>query len=338
MNSFETGFFIQPRLATLTRVVGDLRQRGDAAQSEAVTGRPADLAATLSGRVAEAVNLQGALERLAAHGETRALAESRADVIARSLAEVRALAVELANDADTALASGLPAGRTTVSASAHDALERVVAALNVSLGGRSLFSGDATDRTPLVEADTILAAGEALLAGGVDGALAHDALVTGFTDPTGIYATTLYAGGTGPAPRAAIAPGETVMLDIRADAPELRRTLAQVTALAKAFDGSLPLDGTEAAALARRAIAGLRTAADDLAATSGRIGVVQERIAVVKARSTAEEAGLTLAFNDIVQGDSFAAALRFSAVEGQIETLFATTARLSGLSLGAFLR
>lgn len=338
MNSYETGFFIQPRLATLTRVVDDLRQRGDAAQSEAVTGRPADLAATLSGRVGEAVNLQGALERLAAHGETRALAESRADVIARSLAEMRAIAVDLANDADTALASGLPAGRTTISASARDALDRVVAALNVSLGGRSLFSGDATDRAPLADADAILAAGEALLAGSADGALAHDALVAGFTDPSGVYATTLYTGGTGSAPRAAIAPGETVALDIRADAPEVRAALAHFTALAKAFDGSLALDGTEAAALARRAIAGLRTAADDLAETSGRVGVVQERIAVVKARSTAEEAGLTLAFNDIVQGDSFAAALRFSAVEGQIETLFATTARLSGLSLGAFLR
>lgn len=338
MSGFDTGFFIQPRLSGLTRVIGDLRQRGDAAQSEAVTGRPADLAQHLSGRVAEAVSLKGTLDRLAAHGETIALTEARTDATARSLSELRAIAVDLANDADTALASGLAAGRATVSASARDALGRAVAALNVSLGGRTLLAGDATDRAALTDPGTILAAGQALLAGAPSGALAHDALIVGFTDPAGVYQTTLYTGGTGTAPRAEIAPGEAVGLPLRADSPELRETLAHIVALAHAFDGSLPLDRTESEALAGRAISGLRRAADDLAEVGGRVGVVQERIAVVKARNTAEEAGLTIAFNDLTQGDPFAAAVRFNAVEGQIETLFATTARLSGVSLGAFLR
>jgi len=338
MEPFRTGFFIQPRMATLSRVISDLRQRGDDAQSEAVTGRPADLAQRLSGRVAEAVSMSGAIGRLSALHETVALTETRADVMSSSLDELRRIAVDLANDADTAMASNLPQARATIADAARSAIERAVGALNVSIGGRSLFSGNEPDKAALAEASDILAAGGALLATGSTGALAHDALLSGFSDPAGVYSSTLYTGGTGAPPRAAIAPRETVSLDVRADAPELRAALAHVVALSRAFDETLTLSREESDALARRAIAGLRASADDIAQVQGRIGVVQERIGLVKARNAAEEASLTLAFNELSNGDAFEAALRFNAIEGQVETLFATTARLSGISLGAFLR
>ncbi|MCL5775805.1 hypothetical protein M1105_02170 [Limibaculum sp. FT325] len=338
MNRLETGFTLQPRMATLTRMAAELRARGDAAQTEAVTGRPADLAERLSGRVAETVRLGGALDRLAGHAEAIVLAETRVNVVASGLGELRQLASDLANDADIAIAGNLPQGRSAIAASARAALERAVAVLNLSVGGRSLFAGDATDGPALTGAAAVLGAGDALIATGTSGASAHDALVAGFADTAGVFGGTIYIGGAGPAPRAEIAPGETVALGVRADDPEARALLAQLVVLTRAFDGSTALDSQESDRLARRAVAGLRESADELAGTMGRVGVVQERISLVKARNMAEQAGLAIAVNELSGGDQTAAALRFNAIEGQIGTLFATTARLSGLSLGAFLR
>ncbi|MBK0401168.1 hypothetical protein H0I76_18370 [Limibaculum sp. M0105] len=338
MNGFQTGFFSQPRMTTLSRVIADLRERGDDAQSEAVTGRPADLAERLSGRVAETVTLSGAIDRLAAYNETIALTELRADIVSQSLGELRQIATDLANSAETAMASNLPEARSALSDTARAALERAVAALNLSAGGRSVFSGDEPDKTPLAAAAEFLSAGGALLAAAPTGALAHNGLLAGFSDPAGVFSGSLYTGGTGSSPRAAISAGEVVSLDVRADAPELREAMAHVVALAKAFDGSLPLDRAEADVLAERAIAGLRASAGDIAQLEARVGTIQERVATTKARNAVEEAGFAIALDELSRGDAVGAALRFNAIEGQIETLFATTARLSGISLGAFLR
>lgn len=338
MTGFETGFPAQPRQTALTRRIAELRERSDAAQSEAVTGRPADPATARGGRIGEIIMIRGRIDALTQHGENVALAEARTDAMAATLAALRGIAVRHANDAATAMASGLAQGREVVGAAAGDALGRAVAALNLSLGGRALFSGDATDRPAVADASDFLAAGASAIAGAPTGALAYDALTVAFTDPGGDFETSLYTGGDGDAPGAAIAPGEAVRTDLSARDPAIRDALKNLVALTQAFDSASGLDAAERDALANRAIAGLRTAADELSGAEGQLGAMQERIAVVKSRNTAEEAALSLAYNELTGGDPYRAALELETAERQLETLFATTARLAGLSLANYLR
>ena len=69
----------------------------------------------------------------------------------------------------------------------------------------------------------------------------------------------------------------------------------------------------------------------------GRIGAAEERIANLKARNTATEASLTITFNNIAGADQLNAAIELTELERQLETAFATTARMSNLSLVNFL-
>lgn len=68
------------------------------------------------------------------------------------------------------------------------------------------------------------------------------------------------------------------------------------------------------------------------------LGSAQARIEQARVRSQAEEARVTEAYNALTGRDELESAARMQAIEGQLETLFLTTARFSRLSLANFLR
>ncbi len=57
----------------------------------------------------------------------------------------------------------------------------------------------------------------------------------------------------------------------------------------------------------------------------------------MKARNSASEASLTIAFNNLAGADQLDATIELTELERQLETAFATTARMSNLSLVNFL-
>ena len=338
MADIQTGFHARPSAASLTRMLGELRAQADRTQTELLTGRHADVAETLSGRTGEVAEIRLALDRLDRHGEAISLAEGRSDVMAESLRTLRHLAVDIANSAEVAMSGAIGPGTRAVSEQAAEALGLAVTALNASFGGRALFSGDRTDQVPLATADAILDAGRTALMSGVTGRTAYDALRAEYNNAAGTFETFLYTGGTGTAPRVEIGPSEIVGIDIRADDPAIRDVLRNLTALASSFEDTLPLGIEDQRDLARRAITGLREAAEDIATLEARAGATQERIGVVKARGAVETASLTLALNELTGRDQYQTGIELSAIEGTIETLFLTTARLSSLSLANYLR
>ncbi len=332
-----SGFPAQPRHDLLSRLIGELRGRADVTREEAVTGRLVDPAGALRGQVSELFGIERALANITQYGDILDLAEARASAIQASLGALREIAVDLHSSGVTALSANSGVATEIISTAARQALSAAVSALNVSFGGRGLFSGDGSGLA-LASAESIFSASLAVVGPGPTGGAAYANLTVEFTLAGGLFDTSFYTGGTGDAPASEVAEDERLAFAPRADAAPIRELLRDITALAAAFDPGNPLPGDERRALANNAISGLLNIVDDLTAMAARVGVAEERMDTVRARHGAAETALTRVFNRLAGRDQFEAAAELTQLEAQLETTYITTARLANLSLANFLR
>ena len=333
----EFGFPAQPQVSRLNTLVARARRDSDNTQIETVTGRPADLAATLDGRVSEAMLIEKALIDLDHYAQAIALAEARAAATQQSLDQTVTLGQELTASISTLLTNGTVENLQIVSEEGRAMLDATVAALNTRFAGRALFSGDASDQNAVIDATTIYSASTAVLAGAATAAAAYSALTADFVGAGGLFDTTFYTGGTGDGPQVEIAPGETVDYALRADEEAVRRMLLNTVIIAAAYDTTNAIPDTVRKDLLATAADGLREAMDQTINLQGRLGAAEARIATVKARNIAEDSSLAIQFNELAGVDRYEAGLRLSDIEAQLETAFYTTARLSRLSLTNYL-
>ena len=334
----DIGFPSQSRQVEIQRRIALLRARINDTTDEAVTGRLSDPARSRNGRIAGILEMEKSLSDLGHYGEIIALSETRAMMTQTSLDQIRELVISTTTTAQTALAANSKVPLETVSQTAHQNLAATISNLNVALGGRSLFAGDAGDRGALVDIDTLRTATVPLLEAGPDAATAYAAIDAAFTAPGGLFETTLYTGGIADAPATEVATGERIGYAIRGDDEQLRPVLRDLAVLAAAFDPTNAITDADRAKLAGLAVDGLRNSVDGLAGLSARVGTAEQRIARVKARNIAEEAALTISYNNIAGRDQFSAVAELKSLEGQLESLFVTTTRIANLSLTQFLR
>ena len=333
----EFGFPAQPQMSRMSRLIANMRQDGNDAQVAAVTGRPADLAATLGGRVNEAMLIGKSISDLQGYADAIALAEARADTMQQRLDHVAGIGRDLANSADKLLTNGTDDNFRIVSAEGRAVLDGVVSAFNTGFAGRALFAGDLGAGPALVDADAIVAAAVPILEAATSADAAHAALEASFTTSGGLFDTAIYVGGSGDAPRTEIGPGEVVDYSARADEEPVRRMIPNALMVAAAFDRSNAIPDTMRRDLVALGSTGLRNAVDGVINMQGRLGAAEARIATVKARNVAEEATMSVRFNELAGADQYQEAFRLSEIEAQLETAFATTARLSRLSLANYL-
>ncbi|MEM7527777.1 MAG: flagellin [Pseudomonadota bacterium] len=332
---FETGFPADRGVASRVRQSTALRAELERLQTETVTGRAADPAASLGGRTAEAQRLEAALGALEGYESAAGLMASRASAQQDALSAVRSATQTLVDQAQSAVNSGSFTGLSVAEPAARQALEATVSALNARFAGRALFAGNAGDGPALASAADITAAATTAIAGAPDAATA-DASVRALFDTTGgTFDTSFYVGGAGDAAAAGIAPGETARLTLKGDDDAFRAVLREMTALFSAVGG--PGSAEEKRALVSDATNGLRTALDDLAEAAGTLGVTEQRIEAARTRNAAEETVLNEALTGLVGRDQFEAAGALQATEIALETLLVTTARISNLSLTRFL-
>lgn len=331
-----SGFSAQPRMDLMSRLIRQLTERSDTAREETVTGLLVDPAAALDGQVGELYGIERTLATIDQYGEILDLAEARAGTIQTSLDELRSLAVDLSTNGLTALSANGDIATETLSTSAQQALTAAISALNVSFGGRGLFSGDAGGAA-LASAEDILAASAPVLEAASSGGAAYADLTVEFTGTGGLYDTGFYLGGSADAPASEIAAGERLAFARRADETPIRALLRDITALAAAFDPSNAIDEDARRSLAQNAIDGLLNDVDDIAGMSAEVGTAEERMATVRAHHGATETALTSVYTKLAGRDQYEAAAELTQLEAQLETTYLTTARLANLSLANFL-
>lgn len=340
------GFPAQARQATFNRLLTELRAEAEIRREEAVTGRMADIAKGRGGSVAEVLELDKRLTDLRESRAAIGLAQGRAAAIQAALSEMTAIGIDIAQTAQVAIQGVAGKAIETVGIEAERALVAVTGLLNTSFAGRSLFAGNQNGATAVVPAadpatipatDDILARTAEILAAAPDAAAARAALDAAFvTDDPPFY----YRGGAADAPAVELAPGERVGYHARADEAGIGALLRDLAVLTVATEpgATAAMTAEERDRLIADAADGLLDSQADLNAIRARIGTAEERMETIRTRGVAEETRLTESLNALVGRDTLEAATRMQAIDGQLETLFLTTARFSQLSLANFLR
>lgn len=331
------GFPSQPRNHNMSLVISALRDRSDSSRVEAISGRFADVTSQLGGRVSELMQLEKSISDLQDFSETIALSEARAEITQQSLSRVRGVAQLLADTTDLLRTNGTSRDFESVSSQAREELGSVVSALNVQFAGRPVFSGDDGNGTTVLDSPSVQSLAVPFLESGASASAAYADLISEFTNTGGLFDASIYLGGSGDAPVAIVGPGETVDYSAKADEASMRTVMANIVALGAAFDMSNSIPDAQRRQIAELASDGLRSDVSQIVSLEGRVGAAENRIATIKARNVASEASLTLSFNDLAGADQLDATLELTELERQLETAFATTARMSNLSLVNFL-
>jgi flagellar hook-associated protein 3 FlgL len=103
-------------------------------------------------------------------------------------------------------------------------------------------------------------------------------------------------------------------------------------------DTALPITLTNMQQFAVMAGERVMTGNDSLIQLAAKIGTSEARIDTALSRNAAEKLTLEIATAELVQSDPFTLATELEAVQTNLETLYAVTARLSRLNLTDFIR
>jgi flagellar hook-associated protein 3 FlgL len=305
--------------------------------AELSSGRTTDLRGATKGDLRPLAALDRSVTLLTAFRTANAEAALLTEVAQSALASVESFAGTLSATALLARTSAVPAQLDALGREGAQAFEAAVSRFNTQAAGRTVFAGVATDGPALRSAEDILAALEAVAATATTAADVRIALDAWFASGGG-FDTFAYAGSADPLRAFGVSPSESVDMPVTAAAPEVRAALKGMALAALLDRGILAGDTAERAALAGSAGEALIAARDGIVGLRAEVGDAEGAIERARVRNEAELAAADFARTRIVEADPFRAASELEAVQGQLENLYAVTARLSRLSLSSFLR
>ncbi|WP_118137345.1 flagellin [Oceanicella sp. SM1341] len=322
----------------LSRSNASLSAALERAGTELTTFRKSDILEATGGDPRRLYGIETRIARLTARTDTLSLAASRASLSQSSLQTISAATVDIGVDLLAEIGrQDLTSARTEAS-QARNALGSVIGALNASFAGRSLFSGAAVDTAPLISSEEMIAELRTLVDAAPDVPSALAAIDTYFNDPAGGFATSAYRGATQDAPPVETDDGEFADYAPRADADPLRAIMQGLATAVMAVESDFSADPGSQTLLLQQAgdeIVNARLAVVEL---GNALGVQEARIEEAATSTAAEQAALELARSGIIAVDPYEAAARFAELQGQLDSLYTVTARLTSMSLTSYLR
>lgn len=330
------GFGDLARPQMLQRQNSALQARLLQLSEEVSTDRIADPGQALGGDFTGLAALEHSLSALDGYDSSASLAALYTATQQTSLQAID----DSANTLSTALLQiGSAAGQAqtgVVASQGRDALSAALSALNARAGNRSVFAGAASDGPAVAGIDTIMGALQTAVAGQTTAGGMIQAVRDWFATPGG-FDTVGYL-GAGTAPPVPIAEGQGADVSTTALSPAIVDTLTGFALAALVGQPAVAGDVTAQADVAAAAGEQLIAAAAGRTEVAAQVGVSQARIADVQTRNGAERTALDTARNDLLAVDPYKAATDLQQMEAQIQTLYALTARIAGLSLVNFLK
>lgn len=305
--------------------------------TELATGEAADKGARLSGNFTPLAAIEHSLTLLSSYDTAIAEATLLTNAMQASLSTIQTQSADAGQT--LLLASGNPEDTIIQSAGADAAakLDHIFSALNASVGGRSLFAGAATD-TPALAGAADMMSDIAALTDGMTEVTDITTALDGYFGSGGGFEVTIYQGADSPLGPLRLTAGQSLTLDVMATDDTLRDSLKGFAMASLLADGAV-LDGdvSKRAALMQSAAETLLAAEGDLAALGAEIGTAQERIETIQTENATKRSLYQTMRNDLIGVDPYTAATELEAVQTQLETLYAITARMSRLSLADYL-
>ncbi len=313
---------------------------------ELSTGRTIDLAGAVRGNLAPIAGIEHDLKRL--DGFETAVSETTllADALQSTLERVQEESEKLSS---TLLLAGTSYNSTIVqsaSRSAQESFKAMVDTLGTQVAGRSLLSGTAIDQPALADANTILE--EVVVAVNGSGATSAADVVTAVDawfapGPSGSYdsiAFIAFPPGQPTQKLSAVAVGANteVALDFTADDAGIRDILAAAALGALVEKGVLSGNPAEQVELVTKA--GERTISAQAGLTTMRadVGAKQAALEHAEQANSVSRFALEISRNKIISVDPYESATQLEAVQIQLESLYAITARLGRMSLVDYMR
>jgi len=305
---------------------------------ELASGRKESAATAVSGDFSPITSIRRSQTALLAYSTATAEAGLFAETMQNALQLVQTTSGDLAPSLLSASSTADPKMIDITSADAKVKFDTVISAFNVQVADRSTFSGAATDAPSLADAQTILDALQVAIAAETTAAGVESVVNDWFDAPGGGFETTAYLGSDQALPKFRLSEREHAEIGISAAHQSVRNVLKGFAMAALVGEGALLVDQSERAALTRKAGERMMTSDTELAVLRAGVGTVEAQIDKAAASNSAESAALEIAETDITGIDPYRTATELEAVQAQLETLYALTARLSRLSLAEYLK
>lgn len=306
--------------------------------SELSSGRVTDLGQALGGDFSTLTDITRGMRLNASFSssvtEASIAAEGRQMALGRVAAELEGFAPSL-----LALTGGGSLSDLQLTlADGTDRFSQAVDALNTRLAGRSLFSADAPESTPLITGEAMMVELRSLVNGAADAATAITTVNDWFTTSGGGFETVAWQGGAGSAPPVMIGEGQTADTSITALDPAIRESLAGLALAALAAEQAPGFPEPEQRALITAAAQQMMSAEGGLIGLRAQLGVEEARIEDARVAAESTRASLQIEYGSLVESDPYDTATELESVSLRLESLYILTSRMSRLSLTEYLR
>jgi len=306
--------------------------------NELTTGMTTDVASHLGGSYARLTEIERGIRLVEGYRISITEAQQYADMVQERLEQIALTSQNFANNLLIADFSSAEATTVALSEAGRSNLAAIVDAMNSQSAGRSLFSGDATDRAGLVDSDAIFTEIRTnVIAAATNASEVETLLQAWFDDPAG-FETFAYLGSNDDLASFRMSETASVTVNVKAKDEEIKAILLGTALASVADDATLGLDFEEQGRLLRRAAERLLSAQNDLITVQAGVGLAQERIEEWTVRVSTEKLSLDNAKGALLEIDPYEAATRLEAAQFQLESLYTITTRLSQLSLVNYLR
>ncbi|SMX26144.1 flagellar hook-associated protein FlgL [Pelagimonas phthalicica] len=313
-----------------------LREEMDKLAVEVSTGFVTDSAKHLNGDLTSLQEIDRTLSKLEAYRINTTEASYITSTMQTSLDEIQSRSQTLSQTLIAADLTPTDPLLNTMSVDAANTLDQVMTGMNRSVAGRTLFGGVATDRPAVADSEDMLADLRVLLAGETTLAGIEAQLDT-FFGAGGTYDTVTYEGSnTGLAPFQ-LSETDSANVDIRASDPVFKEMLKPLAMAALASDGSLGFDTELQVEILSAAGRDLLGAQQSMVELRAGLGALEARIEETTTRNAAETSSASLARLELVGTDQYESAAKYESIRGQLESLYAITARSQRLSLAGYL-
>lgn len=321
------------------------------AQQEASTGMLFDVGLALGARSGQTISLRKEHDRLSALTDMNKLTAERMKTSQTAIGGVVSETQKYLANLTGATATA--EGKNAIVQSAKAGLQTTIGLLNSSYAGEYIFAGVNTDVKPVGD----------YAEGGAAKAAIGQAFESHFGFPmsdagqvAGISAADMKAFLNGPLTdqfseanwsanwsqasstviKSRIAPTELAETSVSANAAGFRKAAMSFAMVAEL--GNIGLNDSAYSALVDKALTTTTEAISSVSQSQSTLGIAQDRTTNANTRIAAQLNILNNSVLDLEAVDPYEAATRVSALTSQIETSYAMTARLMGMSLLNYLR
>ncbi|AHD02546.1 flagellin [Leisingera methylohalidivorans] len=310
----------------------ELQQNITTLSEEFATGKLSNLTERLGGDFTYLADLENTLNRLDSYMVANSEVQLFATTTQGSLDKVQSQVQAMRNDILTLSPAIDVANAEQFGSQAKQRISSAISLLNASVGGRTIFSGTATDTKPLNDTGTLMSSILTEVSGLTTSNDIIQAVKDWFDDPAG-FDTVMYNGSTTSLQPVTVGEGEQVTLGIRADDDNLKHALQSYVITALADEPSLGLTGDVKVDIVRQASSELTDSVDRLIELQADVGFIEGQLEAVNTRNEASKTSLSIVKNNLVSADPYETYTRLEEAQTQLEGLYTITSRSSKLSL-----